>query len=197
MESSSHQEYIGYSQRINDPAFQQYRKNYNRWAIIFGIGLSVVVIVGFYIYGNTSNEMSVSEALTISFIISAMYMTITFLSIVFKGKGKSWDGVVIDKKIEKKSRVKDDGDHRYSQQYLEYSVIIRQENGKKKIIKHENTDVVYHYYQIGDKVRFHGKLNSFEKFDKSKDTIIFCNACATINEIERDVCFRCKTPLLK
>ena len=55
----------------------------------------------------------------------------------------------------------------------------------------------YNYYKIGDKVRHHGGINTFEKYDKTGDTIIFCNACATLCDIDDDVCFRCKCPLLK
>ncbi|MDW7669506.1 MAG: hypothetical protein SCJ93_11835 [Bacillota bacterium] len=46
----------------------------------------------------------------------------------------------------------------------------------------------YNYYQTGDKVRHHAELNTLEKYDKSKDKIIFCNACAYLNDIEDEYC---------
>lgn len=45
--------------------------------------------------------------------------------------------------------------------------------------------------------RKRSKINSYEKHDKSKDSIIFCAACSSLNNIEDNNCFRCKCPLLK
>jgi len=55
----------------------------------------------------------------------------------------------------------------------------------------------YNYYRIGERVRHHAGLNSYEKFDKSSETHLFCNACGTLCDINDDYCFRCKCPLLK
>ncbi len=33
---------IGYSKKINDPAFAKYLKNTNRWSGIFSIGLALI-----------------------------------------------------------------------------------------------------------------------------------------------------------
>ena len=52
-------------------------------------------------------------------------------------------------------------------------------------------------YQIGDRVRYHGGINSYEKYDKTGDKIIPCNACGTLCDIHEDYCYRCKCPLLK
>ena len=54
---------------------------------------------------------------------------------------------------------------------------------KQHEITAEDDDTRYNYYQIGDRVRYHGSLRTYEKYDKSKDSIIFCNACASLNEI--------------
>ncbi len=61
----------------------------------------------------------------------------------------------------------------------------------------EDDDTLYNYYRIGDRVRHHAGLNSYEKYDKTRDSIIFCAACATLCDIGDDVCYRCKCPLLK
>jgi len=85
----------------------------------------------------------------------------------------------------------------YWEDYEQFTVFIRSENGKIHTITAENDDTLYNYYQIGDKVTHHAGLNSFEKYDKSQDMIIFCNACATLNDIRDDYCYRCECPLLK
>lgn len=68
--------------------------------------------------------------------------------------------------------------------------MIRSEAGELYSISAEDDITRYQYYQIGDKVRYHKGLNTFEKYDKSKDGIIFCNACASLNDIRNDYCFR-------
>lgn len=81
--------------------------------------------------------------------------------------------------------------------YLEYTVFIRANGGKTHRIVADDDDTLYNYYRIGDRVRRHAGLNTFEKYDKTDDKFIQCNACATLCDIGDDVCFRCKCPLLK
>jgi hypothetical protein len=64
-------------------------------------------------------------------------------------------------------------------------------------LRAENDSTVYEYYKLGEKVRYHGKLKTFEKFDKSNDDIIFCNACSFLHEISEETCRNCGCPLLK
>jgi hypothetical protein len=190
--------YIGFSKRINDEAFKKYLKNTNRWSVIFSIILAVASAIGFFIYGETSAEMENPEALYIGLVIGAMFLLIAFFTIISRGKSRTWDGKIVNKKIEKKRRKKSTGDNDYYwENYLKYSVFIQGEDKKTREISAEDDDTVYNYYQIGDRVRHHKGLNTYEKYDKSKDIIIFCNACASLNDINDDYCFRCKCPLLK
>ncbi|SHG69659.1 hypothetical protein SAMN02745221_00780 [Thermosyntropha lipolytica DSM 11003] len=193
---------IGYSYRINDPAFEEYVRKTNRWSLIFALILAFIAVIGFYIAGETSSEMSNPEALLIGLGIGGMFIAIALIQISWRQKAKTWDGEVIDKKIEHKKRIRDEYDSEnnrrtYVEHYTLYTVLIRREDGKIHPISVEDNDTIYNYYQVGDKVRYHGFLNSFEKYDKSKDTIIFCNACGTLCDINEDYCYRCKCPLLK
>ena len=135
------------------------------------------------------------EALYIGLGIGSMFIIIALFQIVGRNKSTTWDGTVVDKKIKKKRR-QDKYDDSWKD-YLEYQVILKADNGKKHDITAEDDDTVYNYYKIGDRIRHHKGLNSYEKQDKSGDTIIFCNACASLNDINEDFCFRCKCPLLK
>jgi hypothetical protein len=188
---------IGYSDRVNDPSFSKYIKNTNRWSGIFAILLAVAAVIGFYIAGETSTEMDNPESLYIGFGIGGMFLLIALFQIIGRKRGKDWDGVVVDKRKLKKSCRQSSGDNDYWVDYMEYVVVIRGDNRKKYKISVRDDDTVFNYYQIGDKVRHHGQLNSYEKYDKSRDVIIFCNACGSLNNIEDDDCFRCKCPLLK
>lgn len=189
---------IGYSDRINDPTFAKYVKNSNRWAGIFTAIITVAAVVGFYIAGEMGvDDMSNPEALYIGFGIGGMFLLIGLSQIIGRKRSKTWDGEVVDKTQKRKKERVTSGNEDYWRDYTEYIVQIRSENGKRHAIRVRDDDTVYNYYKVGDKVRHHAGLNSYEKYDKSNDDIVFCAACATLCGIEEDVCFRCQCPLLK
>ncbi|MEW6663255.1 MAG: hypothetical protein ACOY9Y_02380 [Bacillota bacterium] len=191
---------IGYSDRINDPSFARYIKKNDRWAAIFSVILAAAAIAGFYIYGENSSEMENPQALYIGLGIGGMFLAIAQLQIFGRKRSKTWDGVVADKTVKKKNRRQSSGsgdNDYYIHYYTEYAVIIQADNGRIHRLTAEDDDTVFNYYQTGDRVRHHAGLNSYEKFDKSHDSIIFCNACGTLCDISDDICFRCQCPLLK
>ena len=189
---------IGYSQRIHDPAFARYLKHTNQWSALFSVILAVAAVIGFYIYGETSHEMENPQALFIGLGIGGMFLLTALYTIVARKRSKTWDGQVVDKTIKEKTRRYDTGKNDSSiDYYTEYAVIIRDERGKKHQLTAQDDRTVFDYFKEGDRVRHHAGLNSYEKYDKSQDSIIFCNACATLCQISDDVCFRCKCPLLK
>ena len=102
--SRSGNERVGYSLRINDPAFKGYIKNSNRWSAIFSAILALIAVIGFYIYGETGTEMENPEALYIGFGVGGMFLTIALLQILGRKRSKTWDGVVVDKTVTKKDR---------------------------------------------------------------------------------------------
>lgn len=189
---------IGFSSRINDPAFTKYLKNTTRWSTLFAFILSVAAIISFYIYGEQSSEMDNPQALYIGLGIGGMFMLLALLQTMGRKKSKTWDGTVVDKKAENKRRRKYTTDNDfYWVDYIEYVVMIKENGGKIHEIAVADDDTLYYYYKIGDHVRHHAGLNSYEKYDKSGDNIVFCNACASLNDITNDVCYRCNCPLLK
>lgn len=189
---------LGYSKRINDPSFMQYISNTNRWAAIFSSIMAVASIIGFFIAGEVGAEgLDNPQSLYIGFGIGGMFLTIAFFQIISRKISRTWDGVVVDKTIKQKMRRRDN-ENESDDYYTEYTVAIKENtSGKLHRITSENNETVYNYYQIGDRLRHHALLNSYEKYDKSRDNIIFCSACSTLCDISSDTCFRCKCPLLK
>lgn len=190
----------GYSDKINDPDFKKYIKNANRWAVLFSIILAVPAVVGFFIAGQTGkSDMENPQALFIGLGIGAMFVLMALFQNRNRKHSRTWDGVVVDKTIKEKTRRKNRGNDDYdTQHFTEFAVVIRENKSHKThALTAENDDTVYHYYHIGDLVRHHAGLNSYEKYDKSHDAIIFCAACASLCDINDDHCFRCKCPLLK
>lgn len=192
---------VGYSPRIDDPAFARYVKNTNRWSGIFSVILAVAAVVGFAIAGETGAEgMSNPEALFIGIGIGGMFLTVALFTVIARKKSKTWDGTVVDKTVKKKSRTQSSGSgdsDSYVRYYTEYAVFIREDSsGRTHRLTAEDDDTRYNYFQVGDRVRHHAGLRSYEKYDKSRDSIVFCGACGTLCDIGDDLCRRCKCPLL-
>lgn len=56
---------------------------------------------------------------------------------------------------------------------------------------------MYDYLSVGDRVRYHPAFETYEKYDKSKDKIIYCNVCRMMNPVANDRCKRCDNLLFK
>lgn len=186
---------VGYSSKINDPAFDKYRSDSKRWSYLFSFILFIVAVIGFPVYGNVSGEMEMPYSLYYGLGIGGMFLAIAFLQALSRDRDTTWDGVVVDKRIFKRRETDRNNDTTTTVTVFEYKV--QRESGKTYTHRNNNNDTVYNYYNVGDRVRHHKGFGGYEKYDKSKDTFLFCTACATINEIKHDVCFRCKCPLLK
>ncbi|NEW81542.1 MAG: hypothetical protein GZ094_04150 [Mariniphaga sp.] len=191
----NHNDLVGFSQKINHPALAKYVKDTNRWSGIFSLILAFAAVAGFFIAGETSSDMENPEALYIGLGIGSMFLLIAFFQIAGRNNSTTWDGKIVDKKIENKRRRSKDDESWID--YTRYTVCIRSDKGKIHTTTAEDDDTKYNYYKIGDRVRHHKGLNTYEKENKSGDTIIFCNACASLNDINENFCFRCKCPLLK
>lgn len=189
---------VGFSLRIQDPAFARYKKNASRWSMIFAFILFVGFTIGFYLYGENSNEMENPQALYIGLGLGTLFVVIALVQTARRVNDKTWDGTVVDKKAERKSRrVEDDDDQYRTVHYMLYTVVIRQDSGKMRQVSIKDNDHFYQYYQVWDRIRYHGGLRTYEKYDKSRDSILYCNACGTEHDVREDFCRRCKCPLLK
>ena len=98
---------VGYSDRITDPAFSKYIKNNNRWAVIFSLILAAAAIIGFFIAGEMGVEgMENPQALLIGTGIGGMFLLIALFAVMGRKRSKTWDGVVVDKKVGLHARVR-------------------------------------------------------------------------------------------
>jgi len=95
---------IRYSKKINDKAFEKYLESSSKWPLYFSFDLALIAIIGFFIYGETSCEMDNTGALYIGLGIGTMFILIALIQNRSRKKSKTWDGVGVDKKIEKKKR---------------------------------------------------------------------------------------------
>lgn len=186
---------IGFSNKINDPSFDKYKKDSKSWSYIFSFILAIIAIIAFPIYGKVSGDIDWPYSLYYGFGIGGMFIIIAFFQSFKRNHDKAWDGIVIDKQIYKKRNLNRSSDT--SRIYYEYVLTVKRDTGKKYKHKWRNQSGLYNYYDIGDKVRHHKGFMYYEKYDKSKDKQIMCIACMAFNNIKDDYCIRCKRPLLK
>lgn len=71
---------IGFSPKINDPAFRAYKKKNIAWSLIFASILAVIAVVGFPVYRNMSGEIDWSGSLLYGFAIGGMFIVICVLA---------------------------------------------------------------------------------------------------------------------
>lgn len=190
-----HQPLVGWSDVPNSPeilaAIRKNRKSSLLWTWVF----SLLFPLGFLVAGLLSDEVPLGEALIIGVGLGLLILVLNLWRV--KGTTKpAWEGVVL-KKLEKKRSKRDSDDGSYTS-YMEYIVLIRTDRGKKKrIVEHQRDLSMYRYLQVGDRVRYHPALETYEKYDKSKDKEIYCNVCRCKNPISNDRCSRCQNLLFK
>jgi hypothetical protein len=188
------QSMIGFSSKINDPAFAKYIKQSNSWSAIFSLILAVIAAVGFPVYGRVSGEIDWPNSLYYGLGIGGMFVIIALIQIMRRSLEKTWDGIVVFKDSYRIRERSDDG-HFHS--HILYILKIKKASGGTKKHKWRDTPGPYSYYNVGDKVRHHKGFYYYEKYDKSHDSEIMCAACNTFQDIRLDRCQRCNCPLLK
>ncbi len=164
---------------------------------LLAVSLSLVLLIGFGLYGVLSSTMSFLDAISIAALLGTVFVGLTYFNEYKVDRNSAWDGVVIDKKQLIKDEYQITNNVRHLKQHVEYQVIIEKEEGEKHVVLHQDNDAMYRYYNIGDRIRYHTNLKSYEKLNQSRETIIFCSVCAKKNDITDHVCQNCQSPLSK
>ena len=186
----------GFSDRCNSPeilaAAQKNKKSSIgcMWILVF------VPLIGFLAAGLLMDDFPFGEALVIGVGIALVMLVVNLLALR-KTKQPMWEGVVVNKYSKEKSEHRGGEDDNW-RTYTEYTTIINTDAGKKKtIVEKDSGRHMYDYLSVGDRVRFHPRFGTYEKYDKSKDRIIYCNVCSMMNPIQNDRCKRCNNLLFK
>lgn len=110
--------------------------------------------------------------------------------LIKRNVGKTWDGEVID--FIQTSHRNSHGRRTSGTRY----VVCRTDAGKK--VKVVDDSGMHSYLNIGDRVRYHPRLNvPLEKHDKTHDTYLLCPFCRRRQPLDVDNCTECGKPLLK
>lgn len=183
---------VGFSELYNHPEILEAARSNRKSSILFMWILVIVPLIGFPIAGLLMDDFPFGESLVIGTGIALVMLIINLLALR-RAKKPMWEGVVTNKFTKEKYEHKDDS----SSTYTEYTVAITTDTGKKKTIVARRNREMYDYLSVGDRVRYHPKFGTYEKYDKSKDHIIYCNVCSMMNQIQNDRCKRCNNLLFK
>ena len=187
---------IGFSDRCNSPEILAAAQKNKKSSIGCMWILVLVPLIGFPVAGLLMDDFPFGEALVIGVGIALIMLVVNLLALR-KTKQPIWEGVVVNKYSKEKSEHRGGEEDNY-RTYTEYATVINTDAGKKKtIVEKDSGRHMYDYLSVGDRVRFHPRFGTYEKYDKSKDRIIYCNVCSMMNPIQKDRCKRCNNLLFK
>lgn len=187
---------VGFSEHSHNPeVLDAARKNRKfsigcMWVLVF------VPLIGFPIAGLLMDDYPFREAVIVGVGIAAVMLIVNSLYLL-GAKKPPWEGTVVNKYSKERSEHRGGEDGNYST-YTEFTTVINTDAGKKRTIREKGSQRhMYDYLAVGDRVRFHPRFGTYEKYDKSKDRIIYCNICSMMNPIQNDRCQRCHNLLFK
>ncbi len=187
---------VGFSDRCNSPEILAAAQKNKKFSIGCMWILVLVPLFGFPVAGLLMDDFPFGESLVIGVGVALVMLIINLLALR-RTKQPMWEGVVVNKYSKKKSEHRGGEDDNY-RTYTEYTTIINTDAGKKKtVVEKDSGRHMYDYLSVGDRVRFHPMFGTYEKYDKSKDRIIYCNVCSMMNPIQNDRCERCNNLLFK
>jgi len=193
---------IGFSQRIHDPVFGKMQKAGFHKSIKHGLLFLPILLLLFQIVPFFAEDFTRQRALVVGCVVGGFGMIWTLVSGAVRASKKTWDGEVTDKKITERHNRNNATASGYDSDYY-HTIVFRLTNGgKKKMRKKLRTNELNAwdmmiYLNIGDKVRYHGKLDYYEKYDKSRDAEVPCANCHKYVDIRFEYCPVCQVPLIK
>ncbi len=193
-ESMNQNQLIGYSDKINDPKIAEVMKKINSSGAIFTLILAVLAVLGFTIAGAMeAGDFELPSAFYMGLGFGGLLLVIALFQKLKAKKDKTWEAVIFDKTVKEPTYSERQRGHLQAR----YTIHFRFDNGKTKSVNY--TEELFNYFRIGERVKHHAGTpeHILEKFDKSNDSVIYCVACTSRNDIALDICHRCKCPLLK
>lgn len=187
---------VGFSEHCSNPEILEAARKNRKFSIGCMWVLVFVPLIGFPVAGLLMDDFPFREAVIVGVGIAAVMLIINFFYLL-GAKRPMWEGAVVNKysKVRSEHRGGEDGNYRT---YTEYTTVINTDAGKKRTIREKDSQRhMYDYLAVGDRVRFHPMFGTYEKYDKSKDRIIYCNICSMMNPIQNDRCKRCGNLLFK
>lgn len=185
---------IGYSKVVSTPEFIAKLRQHNFKNLLKGLLLIIAPTVFLFVYslfpnGGTSGD-AIKFGLGIGVVIS-LFLSIIFLQRTF---GKPWEGIVMSKKFETRTRQK--GKY-HTETYVVYVLTLITDTGKTKYIEeYDHSGYYYEHFNVDDRVKYHPSFDYYEKFEKTNDRVVLCPFCSKVVSIEQNKC-SCGAPVIK
>jgi hypothetical protein len=187
---------IGFSDRLHSPEILTAAAKNKKSAMGCMWVMVLLPLVGFPIAGLLIDEYPFGESVVIGIVV-ALIMLVINLSMRHSQNKPIWEGTVVNKYSKERSEHRG-GEDDNRRTYTEFTTVITTDAGKtKKIVEKDSSNNMYTYLNVGDRVRYHPMFVAYEKYDKSRDRIIYCMICNTMNPIKNDRCERCDNLLFK
>ena len=181
---------LGFSKRSDNPEILKGARKFERIVIIIMLILTAIPISVCAVLEN-------GKYLIIGAILSSIFLFALVFRECKRLIQKPFEGIVTDKYVKEKYYTSKNENFISRTRKIIYYLRIKTNDGKELIRKLDN-DRFYNYLNIGDKVRFHPKLNGYyEKYDKSHDEYLICPSCLGENSPKNDRCTHCNVPILK
>ena len=193
---------VGFSQKMYDLDFERARAARFRKEMSTGVIFLFVVVLLFQIAPFFSEDFTRPIALAVGCIVGGFGLVCTLVGGAMRAWASTWDGEVVNKTIVK-HQYSNRPDKHHTHTYYLHTIFFRLANGGRKKMRRKlhssslNAWNMMTYLGIGDQVRYHGKLDYYEKYDKSRDAQIPCAVCGKFVDIRPDRCPHCQAPLLK
>ena len=156
----------GFSSHASDGTFRKHKTRYGLGVLIFLLIVSVIIFLVMLISGDI--DLSVGGLVIFGAVMAILWTFWILWYIIDNRKVKSWDGVVTRREQETTRYVeKDEEGYRHTREQTAYRVWFRTDTGKTKKLVQYDKPAWYNYLNEGERVRYHGGKNYYEKYDKS------------------------------
>ena len=182
---------IGFSDVYYTPEIQEVvRKKLKMYGKLI-LAVMILPSIIFPVASLIMDDYPMKDALYMGIGLSVI-LTLFYLAFRRRLRKPIWEGQVIKKDMDYRQRHKDS-----DSTVAVYTTVIMRDSGKKETLTEWESGFWYSYFSAGDRIRYYPALESYEKYDKSRERVIYCNVCLTMNPIHSDRCKQCNKPLFK
>ena len=177
---------VGYSDKTDDATFKAFKSKNKKAGLV--ILLIISLIIAAVLAYQQADPVAIGAVVVIIWIFDLIWFIVSGIP------KKDWEGTVEKKRTYEKA-VKRSDDH-YDYETV-YEITFRTDKGRKKKLKDRRKSARYDYFNEGERVRFIGRLNNYEKYDKSHDDVILCAGCNLLRDARETYCGKCGCIILK
>ncbi|MBQ6018535.1 MAG: zinc-ribbon domain-containing protein [Clostridia bacterium] len=187
---------VGYSSRADDPTLKTQKKKGKAFGFVFLLLFSVGVAA--YLLISKQVPATAEGYRNVGLVVGAIWLIDLLWYLSSLRKKKDWEGVVERKEhtTETRSRRDSDGDSHLEHADV-YRVYFRTSDGKRRKEQAVGNSRLFDQFFEGERVRHIGRLDYYEKYDKSRDAFLLCAGCGSSRDARDDYCGRCGCVMLK